>query len=194
MAYSIEAYERRRLRLISRMVVGERVLDLGYAQLPNPFLQSTKITGVDLFRPKASCHYARQVVADVTDLSQVLDDQETFDSIIASELIEHIEEPYRFLRSLQARVAAGGVLILSTPNPLSWPVLLFEATVSKKRFYTNEHLYYFSPRWMLRMLERCGFSAVEMHPVGLWCPLPVWCPIALSYQVIYVARATGRSL
>jgi SAM-dependent methyltransferase len=42
--------------------------------------------------------------------------QERFDCIIASEVLEHVEEPCEFLRFLRSRLAPNGHILLTTPN------------------------------------------------------------------------------
>ena len=61
---------------------------------------------------------------------------------------------------------------------------------SHRRFYTADHRYYFTPRWVERMLADSGWETSEVRGVGLWLPVgPVLkCPVAFSYQVIYVAE------
>jgi cyclopropane fatty-acyl-phospholipid synthase-like methyltransferase len=131
-------------------------------------------------------------VGDALDLTPYLGSRR-FDTIVAAELIEHLERPYDFLRGLGNFLSDDGRIVLSTPNPVSWPVALFEVMRSSKYFYSRDHVYYFTPRWMNRMLERCGFTVDAVISVGLLLPLPgivLPCPVGLSYHVIYVARST----
>jgi len=183
------AYNRRRLLLLAEEVVGPDVLDIGYAQLPNVYLGSHNVTGLDLMEPNGpQPGYARTVRGDATRIVDIFG-ASAFDTVVFGELIEHLEEPYEFLRGVRSVVRPGGRIVLSTPNPMAFPVIFFEAMRSDRFFYTADHVYYFLPRWIRRMLERTGFSLVKALPVGLWLPLPfvVPCPVALSYQVVYVA-------
>ena len=190
-------YEKERLRRIADACVGDTVLDLGYAQCPNPYLRGYYRVGVDLNRPSDDGEtYDEQLVGDVLRLSDVIRGRK-FDTIILGELIEHLREPYGFLESMKDYLNEGGRLILSTPNPLGFPVLFFELFWVKSRFYTKEHVYYFLPRWIERLIDFSGYRLLEVRPVGFWLPggwLPVW-PKILSYQLIYIceAKKTGTA-
>jgi hypothetical protein len=183
-------YEEIRLKLIAALCRGGSVLDVGFAQIPNRHFRGVHRVGLDLNPPKFRSDYEEEIVGDATRLGEVLGDRK-FDHIVASEFIEHLENPYEFLRSVRFHLSERGELILSTPNPLSWPVIFFEALLCRRFFYTAEHLYYFTPRWMIRVLERSGFLVEKIVPVGLLVPLSPWripVPAFLSYQVIYRCR------
>ncbi|MBL8384244.1 MAG: class I SAM-dependent methyltransferase [Burkholderiales bacterium] len=50
-----------------------------------------------------------------------------WDLVIASEVIEHVEHPVRFLAGLRAHLHPGGTIVLTTPNgygPFEWASLL----------------------------------------------------------------------
>lgn len=183
-----EPYERRRQRMIAEECRGD-VLDLGHAQLTNPYLEGERVTGVDLRAPDGPSGYAQDLVGSVMELDSVVGGRR-FDTVVAAELIEHLEEPYTFLRSIRDVVAPDGRVVITTPNPLGFPVLFLEMLRNQRWFYTQDHTYYFLPRWMQRMFESTGFRLVTTRPVGVWLPfgyLP-WSPIALSYQLVYVAE------
>ncbi len=182
-------YERRRMRQMAYQSVGKTVLDIGYAQSPNPYLDGFYRTGYDLNKPlPGTVSYEEEIVGDVCEIGAVLAGRR-FDTIFCGELIEHLETPYKFLRDLSELLNEDGRLILSTPNPLGFPVFLCELFQLRRFFYTKEHLYYFLPRWVRRLLELSGYRLQSIRPVGLWLPFGVLglCPTMLSYQVIYVA-------
>ncbi|SHI15907.1 class I SAM-dependent methyltransferase [Desulfofustis glycolicus] len=185
---SFEHYENKRLEKIARHCRAGSILDIGYAQHPNPFFSSSHITGVDLRPPLGTTNYDVELTGDATQLVKLIPGRK-YDNIIAGEFIEHLENPYAFLRSLKTYLNLGGLLIVSTPNPLSWPCIFFEWFLSERFYYTKEHAYYFPPRWVCRMLESTGYSVSKIQGVGLltpWFCIP--CPIGLSYQVIYIAE------
>ena len=72
---------------------------------------------------------------------------ETFDVVVAKEVIEHVLEPARWAQVLAARVRPGGTLVLTTPNYGRFSTLpLLESTVLE---------------WIAR---RDGFSRRHIHP------------------------------
>lgn len=181
-------YERRRLQLMAAARTGSSVLDLGYAEMPNPHLAHGYTVGFDLAKPDDAPGYDEQIVGDVNEVDRILAGQR-FDTVLSGELIEHLERPYDHLRTLRSLVAPGGRLVLSTPNPMGFPVVGLEWLRSRRWFYTEDHLYYFPPRWVVRMLERTGYDVRSVRGVGLWLPGAVIpsVPVGLSYQVIYTA-------
>lgn len=184
-------YERRRLKLLANGLAGE-ILDVGFADCPNAFFDnSATVTGIDLVEADPVLGYSRQVVGDLHDCVELSPTQ--FDAVVAGEVLEHVEDPYGFLHSLWDRLKPKGVLRLSTPNPLGFPVLFFEMVRSERRFFSDDHMFYFNPRWVVRMLQHTGFEEISLKSVGVWLPgvpLP-YSPISMSYQIVYSAIRPG---
>jgi 2-polyprenyl-3-methyl-5-hydroxy-6-metoxy-1,4-benzoquinol methylase len=181
-------YERKRQLQIAKRVTGARVLDIGFAWNPNPFLKQhgCSVVGYDLIRPSGEVPYDELIQGDVHDIDGVLEGRR-FDAAIMGNVIEHLEEPYRALRAIHPLLEEDGQLILSTPNPLAMPILLFELARARSFFYGESHSYYFLPRWIRRMLERTGYRLDEIVPVGLWLT-GVPCPAVMSACLTYVAK------
>lgn len=182
-------YEDRRLAVIAQETGEGTVLDVGYANMPNPYFGDRRVTGIDLQDSGVSAPYEETLVGDATALDGPLGGR-TFDTVVAGELIEHLEDPYAFLRGVRPLIASEGRLVISTPNPTSFPVVFFEWMASRSYFYAEDHAFLAPPRWVDRMLADSGFRLIRHVPVGLWLPpFPaIRCPVALSYQVIYVAE------
>ena len=69
-----------------------------------------------------------------------------FDAIVAKEVIEHLDDPERWARTLAGALAPGGELLLTTPNYGRWSTLpLLEATllelVARRDGYSRKHLH-----------------------------------------------------
>jgi len=181
-------YWRKRQRLMARYVIGPDVLDIGYAAVPNPHLRHFHTVGLDTEKAPAPSGYAEEVAGDATKLDSALPGRR-FNSIVCGEFIEHVENPYEFLRGLHPFLAEGGRVVLSTPNPLGFPQVVCEAFGIRRFFYNPGHRHGFLPRWMVRVLEVAGFTVLAVRAVGLnLVYLAPPCPKFMSHQLIYVAE------
>ena len=157
-------YEGRRLQMMASYVQGNNVLDLGFAQSPNALLAPYRTVGLDLNPPATPpTGYAEQIRGDVMTLADHLDGRQ-FDTVVCGELIEHLERPYDFLRGLRDVVVPGGRLVLSTPNPLGFPVVLFELSLPPPLLHARPSLLLHAP---------LGRSHARRHRMGAqgdaWC-------------------------
>ncbi len=187
----LRSNEERRLRLMARLAGDGAILDVGFAQLPNPHLRGSPVVGFDLAPPPPTPPYDEVLAGDAADLAAAVGERR-FDAVVAGEIIEHLEDPYRFLRGCRSALRPGGRLVLSTPNPLHLPVLACELLGVRRLFYTEEHRHYLLPRWVERMLFFSGLTPLSRHGVGF--PLLVGrrpalpAPAVASYQIVYVAQ------
>jgi 2-polyprenyl-3-methyl-5-hydroxy-6-metoxy-1,4-benzoquinol methylase len=124
------------------------------------------------------------------------------DLVAAVETIEHLENPWSFVRQLSALAAPGGWVVLTTPNQLS--ALSVITLVTKRRFSAFQDAHYPAHRTALlendlrRIVEAGGLEVVEIG-YSLRGRIPMtgrhypaafarrW-PRALSDNVMIVAR------
>jgi 2-polyprenyl-3-methyl-5-hydroxy-6-metoxy-1,4-benzoquinol methylase len=107
------------------------------------------------------------IVADV----ETMDLGKRFDTIVAGEIIEHLENPGKFLRNMHRHLNLGGTLIISTPNPFyagsAWKIWRYgEPAVHE------EHMGWQDPTTLGQLLKRTGFIVfdgywVQPHPALL---------------------------
>lgn len=132
------------------------------------------------------CGY-RAAVAD----AQTTNLGDEFDTIVAGELIEHLECPGLFLRNMARHLKPGGVLLVSTPNPFSsrriWKILRYGHPAVHE-----DHTCWFDPTTLAQLMHRSGLELVAQYwlqPHGK--PFLRW-PAALrpyfSHHFLSVAR------
>lgn len=84
-----------------------------------------------------------------------------FGAVLAADVIEHVRDPESCLRRIYELLAPGGALLLITPSLDSWTRRILGHRWME---YKIEHLYYFSPQALRRLLDRCGFEDVRIVP------------------------------
>ncbi len=177
-----------------------RVLDVGFAQLPNAALKG-EVYGIDIADVPCPKGYKEVRVVDLnTDMIPFGGGY--FDVVTMGCVLAHVANPLRTLGELHRVLKVGGVLVFSTPNPhYYWENVLnifyhtFKGRVSRAKHI--EHFYSFSRYNVRTCAERMGFT-VERE-VGCMFQLVKtpwkWNPTrfpGMAYEVIYVLRKTGE--
>jgi 2-polyprenyl-6-hydroxyphenyl methylase / 3-demethylubiquinone-9 3-methyltransferase len=110
-----------------RPLLGKTALDVGCGAglMAEPLARmGATVTGVDAAPENvavARTHGAAQGLTITYDCADVATLSGQFDLVTSMEVVEHVTDPAAFVGALAARLAAGGLMILSTPNrtPLS---------------------------------------------------------------------------
>lgn len=154
-----------RLAVIKKLAKGNRLLDVGCAT--GFFLEAAVKQGFDAQGVEFSTVAIAQARADIRaritrgDVNVLLQQQATeFDVVSAFDIVEHVQDPKRFLSQIFDILVPGGVLALSTPDTghflryvmgSRWPML-----------QPMQHTYLFSKPGMADLLKRCGFVNVQV--------------------------------
>lgn len=99
--------------------------------------------------------------------SEQLDGQ--FDLVTAMEVVEHVAQPDAFVRSLAARVAPGGLLVMSTPNRTAWSRLL---TITLAEGFgrvpkgTHDFAKFITPDELCEIVRGCGLEVVDVEGIA----------------------------
>ena len=141
------------------MKVGKaRVLDIGCATgalLAELRERGWECTGVEISGPQAE--YAR-LNKNLDIKNKALEENHfsdcSFEIVIASHLIEHLNDPAAFVNEVKRIIIPGGWFILTTPNLAGFQARFFG---SKWRSAINDHLYLFSVNTLSALLKKGGF-------------------------------------
>ena len=145
---------------------GKRVLDLGCRSgaVSRHYAPGNELVGVDVDAgalERAAQHGVHAVVGDVEEPLPF--DDESFDVVVAGELIEHVRDP-QLLAAEAARVLRrGGRLVGSTPNSYRLQGR-FRFLRGRHPDGDPTHLHFFSPGELREILS--GFDGLELLYVG----------------------------
>jgi len=93
-----------------------------------------------------------------------------YDLVTAMEVIEHVAEPQGFIDDLAARLAPGGLMILSTPNRTAWSKLL---TITLAEGFgqipkgTHDFEKFIDPDTMRGLLAKAGLECIDFEGIAM---------------------------
>jgi len=175
--------------LMLRAKDGPSVLDVGCAT--GALLESLRdrgwrVTGVEI---SACSQYARdERKLDVRNLplEENKFPDESFDVVLASHLIEHLNDPFSFLAETFRILKSGGYVYISTPNISGFQARLFGGHWRSAIF---DHLYLFSVRTLKKMLKKAGF---KVEKTSTWGGLAAGlAPLWLKKTADFLAKRLG---
>ncbi len=166
---------RRRLNRLEKFITRKgKLLDVGCAAgffLAEAQASGWQVEGLDV--STFAVNYTRDrfgfpaVQGSFTDLDF---ERGGYDLITLWDVIEHVPDPQAYIRRAAELLKAGGTIALATPDVDSTP-----AHITGKRWVgyklSEEHLYYFSPKTLGRMLTEAGFEVVDVYHVGKYVTL-----------------------
>jgi 2-polyprenyl-3-methyl-5-hydroxy-6-metoxy-1,4-benzoquinol methylase len=127
--------------------------------------------GVELFAPAASVAASlidRVYTANVEsfDLPEPL---ESFDVLIAGEVLEHLVDPWTVLRRLRTYLRHDALVMASSPNVSHYSIvgmlLKGDWTLADSGRMDRTHLRWFTPRSYAEMFRNCGFEVLSTEPL-----------------------------
>ncbi len=159
-----------RVRTLLSLVKGTAVLHLGcvnhkaprtvaeernslHCQLVRHFLE-LHILGMDIDEQGIEQMRLRGLTVTVGD-AQALAARAEFDTVLAGELIEHLENPGLCLERCRRALKPGGRLLVSTPNVFSVMLALMYLKDYDKAF-NPEHSAWFCPQTLRELVSRSG--------------------------------------
>jgi len=108
------------------------------------------------------------IIGDVEDISFPWE-EETFDVLICSEVLEHLVDPWEVMAKLVKLLKPGGLVMASSPNVSHYNIIL---NLLKGKWELVEvgvmdktHLRWFTPTSFRCLFEDCGITVEKLGPI-----------------------------
>ncbi|MCB2262720.1 MAG: class I SAM-dependent methyltransferase [Candidatus Thiosymbion ectosymbiont of Robbea hypermnestra] len=106
----------------------------------------------------------------------IADNEATFDMVCGVEVIEHVENPWAYVRGLIRLAKKGGFVLITTPNTNSWLSRLHFLMTGKFLCFEEQNLAYghINPLANFELhliMTGSGLENVELYPAGTLPPL-----------------------
>ncbi|MCL2373844.1 MAG: class I SAM-dependent methyltransferase [Treponema sp.] len=144
-----------------------RILDIGCATgrvLEHLRKRGWHTSGVEICAPQAEyCRRKRGLDVRSTPLAENGFPDGSFNAVLASHLIEHLNDPASFAKEAHRILAPKGRFFVTTPN-----IKGFQARLFKERWRSAipDHLYLFSIKTLSRLLAENGFAVEKIVTWG----------------------------
>ena len=158
---------RRAFKILKKLhMTGGRLLAIGFGV--TFFMDEFKKIGWETYGlefSKSSLAYAKEKLALENVFEGNFDlsifSRNCFDFVLLKDVIEHLDDPKAALVKVRYVLKPSGLLRLNTPNS--------DSTISrllKARWWgiKHEHLYYFTPKTLSKMLDITGFAPIISRP------------------------------
>ena len=157
-----------RFKKISKFVVGNFILDIGSCEGHVHRLLKDKFKNKKIFSMDLDKNSDFQI-----DLNKPKKISQKFDTVIAGEIIEHVESPIDFLKYCKSLLKKNGKLIVTTPNSIG---LQYIKNPSWCVHYTDYrgHSQAFTMPMLKRIIEEVGFEVIyEEYVNAFWISNPL---------------------
>ena len=155
---------------------GLRVLEIGCGAGATgaALLQTGKaawVSGCEMLSEQAEMAAAvlnEVVVGDIGEMTLPWP-PESFDCIIAGDVLEHLVDPWQVLTRIRRLLRQDGLLLVSLPNVRNWHVVYQLLIKDEWRYQVmgvmdKTHLRFFTRRSAERMLADCGYELLDVQP------------------------------
>jgi len=142
------------------------VLDIGCATgalLESLQKKGWSVTGVEISPCADYAKKERKLDVRNIPLEECKFPSESFDIVLASHLIEHLNNPKSFLDEIYRILKSGGYCFITTPNISSFQARIFG---NRWRSAIFDHLYLFSKKTLSKMMKDAGLKIESIHTWG----------------------------
>ncbi|MBN1552657.1 class I SAM-dependent methyltransferase [bacterium] len=146
------------------------------------------VTGIELdpeAAAEASKHCQRVIVGDLNETSLLNSLDQTYDVIVAGDILEHLIDPETILDTLHDHLKPGGYILVSMPNIAFWrmrlDLLMGRFEYQEFGLLDKTHLRFYTVKTFYALARKTGYDVQHTHindagfPLsGLLSKLPVF--------------------
>ena len=100
-----------------------------------------------------------EIFSDIESVQLKYNDE--VDSIVSFGVLEHVENPQKYLKDAYKLLKNGGKMYLETDN-LNDILMKLNTNSFDEFFYRTAHLWYFKDKTLKQMVEQAGFSDIKI--------------------------------
>ena len=155
--------QRERVLWIAKHVVGSRVLEVGCGGggVTNVLVEVPGVeivVAIDVDAQATRLAHSRlkkrsNLIVATQDLTSLSTSPDTYDTVVCTEVLEHLKDPAKAVRILRLKCEEGGHLIAGVPNGGGT---------------SANHLHSFNKETFTKLLEGSGFTVTKMEVVHCW--------------------------
>lgn len=123
--------------------------------------------GIELFQGAADIAATRIDQVYVGDVERFeLPESVMFNALIASEVLEHLVDPWKVLQRLRLHLSSGAIVCASSPNVAHYSMVLMLLRggwdLAERGRMDRTHLRWFTPKTYAQMFIDCGYEVVSV--------------------------------
>jgi|WetSurMetagenome_2_1015567.scaffolds.fasta_scaffold148728_2 O-antigen biosynthesis protein len=154
--------------------------------------KNAQVDGIDINEEaleKASTAYRKIFKRDLYDSNMDID-EEQYDYIIFSDILEHLPRPDLILKDVKKYLKNDGRIIMCLPNIARLEIrikLMMGKFDYAPGILSHDHLRFFTKKSAMRMIEDCGYEVKKTIPTGFGHKFGLF-PDLTAFQFIYVCK------
>ena len=128
--------------------------------------------GVELYETaalNAKEKISQVIIGDIERIELPFED-DSFDVLILSEVLEHLVDPWNVLRKLHRYMKPGAIILASSPNVSHYRIILMllrgEWNLTDDGIMDRTHLRWFTPSSFAEMFESAGYNVLKVEPLS----------------------------
>jgi len=163
----------RRFKEVSKLIEpnGGNVLDIGsadgmFTSIIAKKSKAKKVIGIDVLKRSvdwANKHWKNSVMKFyVGDAENLKYDKESFDAIVALEVLEHVEKPVVVLENIKRLLKKDGYAVFLVPaETLLFEFIWFFWVRTRGKVWNDTHINIFKNNSLTKLCKKAGFKIVE---------------------------------